>query len=247
MAGRPSSCARIGASILRCSSSLGHSGAARKASSVRSRPTPSAPASKAVVSSAAPDTFARTRTEWPSSVTDGSSRLAIASARLAVRRLSASVAASILSDAGDRNTSPSLPSTTTRLPGVAVSKRVADPDDHRDPKRARHDRRVGRDAPGRERDPGDAQVQLGDLGRPQVRRNQDLPAVVAGAVVLRLGVEADQSGGSAADAADVVGALGEPCIVDRRDQLRLGFRGVEDRGRRRNPAVGHGGQDLSLQ
>ena len=122
MAGRPSSCARIGASIVRCSSSLGHSGAARKASSVRSRPTPSAPASRAVLSSATPDTFARTRTEWPSSVTDGSSRLAIASARLAVRRLSASVAASILSDVGDRNTSPSLPSTTTGLPGVAASK-----------------------------------------------------------------------------------------------------------------------------
>ena len=127
-------------------------------------------------------------TEWPSSVTEGSSRLAIAS-RTPLGPLAERERRRLDPLGGRRQEhDPVAAVDHHRAPGSGREQLVADPDDHRDPQRPRHDRRVGRDAPGREGDPGDAAVELRDLGRPQIRCDQDLPAAVAGTVVLRLGV-----------------------------------------------------------
>ena len=50
---------------------------------------------------------------------------------------------------------------------------VAEADHHREPEPASHDGRVAGHAPHRERNPGHIAVELDDVGRPEIRRDQD--------------------------------------------------------------------------
>ena len=122
---------------------------------------------------------------------------------------------------------------------------VAKPDNHRDPERSGHDRGMGRDATSRQRDSGDAALELGHLGRAEVLCDQYHPRAVA--ILGRPRTRSDESRGAAANAADVVGSLGKPLVVERRNEARLSLRGVENRRGRGCSALEYGCQNLRVQ
>ena len=116
---RPGRSESAGARAAACSSCVGQSDASRKASSVRSRPTPSAPAASPAVTSAAVPALQRSRIFRPSRVTTGSVRSAASSRRRRRRRCTSRNASSSRSWLGSRVTVPAWPSSTTASPSAA--------------------------------------------------------------------------------------------------------------------------------
>ena len=114
---------------------------------------------------------------------------------------------------------------------------AAEPDHHREPEPASHDGGVAGDAPDRECDAGHVAVQLDDVGRPEIRRDQDrlagrCPASAAGRV-------RGQPRCSSSEAPHVRGPRRELSIAEGVELLRDGLDLDENRARRGQPAREH--------
>ncbi|MNO98198.1 hypothetical protein D3C76_899370 [compost metagenome] len=119
---RPSSTRRYSASWVATSGAWGW---AMKISSVRSKPTPSAPCSTTLAIPLLSPMLANTSTAWPSRVTAGSKRLAQAACKRCSRASRSASARCNSSSGGATLTTPRWPSSSNGVP--ACSSRIAAP------------------------------------------------------------------------------------------------------------------------
>ena len=217
--GWPAMVSTIWRSAWYCSSSSGRSSRFMNMNSVRSRPTPSAPASIAISASRGSSTLASRPMRCPSRVTEGSLRrrpscFSSRSSTSSRRWYSATVAGD-----GLRMTRPAPPSTMIVVSGAREAQQLGDAEHRRNAERARHDGGVAFLAAQHGREALDGLgVEQGGVGRRQLLRHHDR----AGGQVLERLVDASASGCAG-------------CGCRPRARRR---RGPRDRGRRarRSPA-----------
>ena len=208
---------------------VGQAGASRNASSVRSRPTPSAPAARPARTSAAVAALTSTRTRTPSRVTAGSPRGGLGARALALAARAGRCGRRRRAPAAGASASvPAPPSTRERRTVGDGEQRRPEPDGHRHAEPARDDRGVrGRRRRRRARCPRRRR-----RARPRRRgRGRAATRITAARRVPRLARSAPPSrrrGRAAPERAHVVGARGQRLVGERRDQV-----GVHARRRRR--------------